>query len=281
MNLIVKEADTFRIVYKDSVLMYSVCEPIAVVKASNGRDIWITVQEFGDNNFYSYLFTSNGIVKCAVVSKSISTPIGSPQAAYFTMIFSIDGHYMAKVNTNQVLPVINKVEIYGFNSNDGKFNKLFTIDSLAQTTTGLCFSKDNSLLYITERDDDLLFYKFYPTDSLSTINSKGNTKINGLKSKMQILPYGHDVALMRRSDDFFDSQVDFLTYISDLDSIIVIERKINTNSATNFVFPNFNQSYFNTPSINLTDKIRFLPLLMTGLLHSKAQHLLPVIQNPP
>ncbi|MCZ2129282.1 MAG: hypothetical protein LC109_03345, partial [Bacteroidia bacterium] len=267
VNLIVREADTFRVAYKDSVLMYSVCEPIAVVKADNGRDIWVVVHEFGANNLYSYLLTSQGIVSCPVVSKSFSTPFGSPQAAFFTMVFSSDGSYMAKVNTNQTFPLIKRVETYRFHSGNGKFDFLYSLDSLAQLTTGLCFNKDNSYLFVTERDDDLLSFKFNPNDSLSTINSKNKIALSGLKSKLQQMPYNYGVALMRRRPD----DVSFIDFIvnDDLDTIKVLEEKIDLNATMNYVFPNFNQSYFYTPPINFTDKTRFPQQRMIGSLPNK------------
>ncbi|MBX2985158.1 MAG: T9SS type A sorting domain-containing protein [Bacteroidia bacterium] len=246
VNLIVKEADTFRVAYKDSVLMYSVCEPIAVVKADNGRDIWITVHEFEANNLYSYLLTSQGIISCPVVSKSFSTPAGGAQGAAFPMVFSLSGNYLIKVNTN--IPPLNRiVEIYQFDKSLGGAKFLYTIDSIRYPVLGLSFSKDNSRLYIVERDSGLNVFDFDPNDSASTVSSKRKFYVIGFSFELQSITYKDKFAL-----SLMDSNNLVLVEnrgLIDSTKITIQGIDMGINKIT-YGLPNFVKSYFHTPSIN-------------------------------
>jgi hypothetical protein len=238
VNLIVREADTFRVVYKDSVLMYSVCEPIAVVKANNGKDIWITVHEFGANNLYSYLLTSQGVVPCPVVSKSFSIPFGSPQAAYFDMVFSVDGKHLIKSNTNLSSPIINRIELYSFNNLKGIFEFVKSFDSMESPYTGLNFLKNNNNILVVQRD---LGVKIY--DYIINIQFVKTLSTSGFLSGIQNTTYGDNML-------WISSSSYNLAMIINSDSISLREDTILLDKNPRFDFPNFNRSYYHTPSVD-------------------------------
>jgi hypothetical protein len=253
INLILFEEDTFRVIFKDSVVLNNVCEPIAVVKADNGKDLWIIVHEFGTNNLYSYLLTEKGITSCPVVSQSFSTPIGSPHAAFFSMVFSSDGKYMARTNTNQDFSITKRVELYSFHLGNGKLQFLYSLESVNYFVRGLRFSGDNKRLYVVERDSGVSIFKFNPIDSLETVRSLKKITLNGNSFSIQNMPYHFGTALSRL-DTF--TYMDFILHDVNSDTIVILEKKIDLNSfATGVAFPNFNQSYFHTPSINFTTKL--------------------------
>jgi hypothetical protein len=253
VNLIVKEADTFRIVYKDSVLMYSVCEPIAVVKADNRRDVWVIVQEFGANNLYSYMLTAHGIIPCPVVSKSYSTPFGSPHAAFFNFAFSSDGKYLLKTNTN-LFPIADiKVELYKFDNNTGFLNYMFGFSNLSYPVFGISFSHNNSNIYIVERDSHLIRCNFNPLDSISTISSMKKVFINEEnKAELQKFTYKNSIGLSIG----LLTELPFILNSNDTDTLYLKRGEIGlTNGLTYVGLPNFNQSFYFSPSINFSLKL--------------------------
>ncbi|MCZ2129275.1 MAG: T9SS type A sorting domain-containing protein [Bacteroidia bacterium] len=243
VNLIVRDADTFRIVYKDSVLMYNVCEPIAVVKANNGKDIWIVVHEFGVNNIYAYLLTSDGLVFCPIQSKSKITPTGSPNAAAFDMVFSPNGQYMIRTVTNLPPPIINQVvEIYEYDNSNGYFRFVYSLDNFNRPFTGLGFSKDNSKILLVERDSGLNIFEFNPTDSITTVASKKKINTSGSKFQVQNLTYGND----------FVWTINESVYLAVINEDLIKDSIELSSGIAKFDFPNFNKSYFYTPSINFS-----------------------------
>lgn len=270
-NLIIREADSFKVIFKDSILQNSISEPLAVVKAENGKDIWVVSHQFNGDMFISYRFTKNGIIKCPIYSKGYSFVGNSFQAAQFTMSFSSCGKYLVKSNTNIPLPVVVKsVELYKFDLNNGRFEFLFTVDSLKIPIQGIAFSKNNKNIYVVERDDFINVFSFYPNDSLKTVKSKKQFQVDGFaylemqKFDIQNLTYDNKMALV-----VFDST--YLSVFNDskiIDSITLNSRGISLeNKSSSLGLPNFNNSYFYTPSINftfeldcITNKVKFFGL---------------------
>jgi hypothetical protein len=255
-NLILREADSFKVIIKDSVLHISVSEPLAVVKAENCKDIWIVSHQFNGDMFISYRLTKSGIVKCPIYSKGYSFVGNSFQAAQFTMSFSSCGKYLVKSNTNIPMPVIVKsVELYEFDLSNGKFEFLFTIDSMKIPIQGIVFSKNNNNIYVVERDDFVNVFNFHPNDSLKTVKSKKQFQVDGFsylemqKFDIQNLTYEDKIALV-----VFDST--YLSVFNDnkrIDSISLESKGISLeNKSVSLGLPNFNNSYFYTPSISFS-----------------------------
>lgn len=257
INLIIKEADTFRVVYKDSVLQTNVCEAIAVVKSSNGSDAWIVTQEFNGSTFIAYRLTKTGLIYCPIFSNTKSYVGGHNTAALSAMKFSVDGKYLIKSNT--LVPTPTKtIELYKFDNEKGTFDFLYSLDSFKSAVHGLNFSKSLNNLYVIERDHFVNIFSFNPEDSSYTANSKRQFQLNGyqhlgmFKYEIQNLTYSENLALA-----VLDSA--YLPIFEDneiIDSINAIDKGIylEGRSAT-LGLPNFNQSYFYTPSINFTFKL--------------------------
>ncbi|MCZ2129060.1 MAG: T9SS type A sorting domain-containing protein, partial [Bacteroidia bacterium] len=254
-NLIVREADTFRVVFKDSVLQTNICEAIAVVKADNGRDIWIVTHVFNGSNFVAYRLTQEGLIPCPVTSASKSYIGGNNSAAVFPMTFSSNGKYLIKSNTLVPIP-IKTIELYQFDNKKGMFDFLYSLDSLKGLVHGINFSKSYNNIYAIERDYFVNTFSFNPNDSDYTANSKKQFQIKGysylgmFKYEIQNLPYTEQLAL-----SILDS-THLAIFNENADSINVIDKGIflgGNNSAAGL--PNFNQSYYYTPSINFTMKL--------------------------
>lgn len=280
VNLIIKESDTFRVAFKDSVIMHSVCEPISVVKADNGKDIWVIVHKFEEDNIYSYLLTSEGIVSCPVVSKSLSTPLGV-HGAYLSMRFSSNGKYLIKSNTNLPPPsIIKGIELYEFDVKNGKLKFLYSIDNPSSPLfLGLCFSENNQNIFIVDRDSGVNIFKFNPEDSLEAVSSIKKIILEGFSGPLKRMPYRHGISLSR-IDEFGVSSLDFILNTDNFDSIKILEKKIDLNY-TWAAPPNFNHSYYFTSSINFTDKIHFKQISTVGKSANRVVQLSLQIQKPP
>jgi hypothetical protein len=277
-SLIIKEADTFRIEFKDAILMTGLSEPIAVVKANNGRDIWIVTHVFNGSNFVSFRLTKEGLIGCPVISSSKSYVGGHYSGGMFDMIFSPCGKYLIKVNTN-IPPITKSVELYAFNAESGNFASfLYSIDSLIFPVESLCFSKDSKGILISERDSFLNYFNFYPLDSLLTTNSRRKFKLNGYKLSTRLVPYKNEIIIARLETDLY---LDLFTNIESLDSVILSEKKINLNSRIGAILPNFNQSFFYTPSINFTDKTLLKQTIIVGIYTKMDQHQSQRMLRPP
>lgn len=246
-NLILREADTFRIVFKDSILQTNICEPIAVVKTGDGKDLWIVSHAFGANIFYAYRLTKEGVIYCPVLSEGNTIPTGRPQAAFFDMVFSSDGKYLLKSNTN-LISTTRGVELYKFENDRGSLSYLFSIDNLRYPVSGICFSHDNKIIYVVERDSHINHFNFYPDDSLETVNSRSKIYINDEKFELQKFTFNNLIGISIA----YNNKIPFIEN-SNGDTLSIISEKINLNNGYTFVgLPNFNQSYFYTPSINFT-----------------------------
>jgi len=248
-NLIVNEADSFRIIIKDSVLQVNMSEPIAVVNAQNNKDIWIISHVFNGSSFVNYRLAKNGLITCPIITESNSYSGGTFQSAQFDMVFTTNGEYMIKSNRTPPT-IIRGVKLYSFNKENGQLDYLYSIDNLqSPLITGIAFSKNNENIFIIERDSFLNIYNFNPSDSSGTVNSKKKLFIEGFKFEMQHLTYVNDIALQ-----IYDSNyLALITNADDYNSIDLTIQGINLylNRGVNGL-PNFSQSYFYTPSLNIS-----------------------------
>lgn len=122
---------------------------------------------------------------------------------------------------------------------------------------GVNFSKKNNI-YIIERDGYINVFNFHPNDSTATIISQrklqlqGFVKFNMFKSEVLNLTYGNKLAINVDDSTFLGLLFDDLN----LDSLILIDKGISlNNNPASLGLPNFNQSYYYTPSINFSMKL--------------------------
>lgn len=244
-NLIVIEADTFRVVIKDSILLVFVCNPISTIKAENEKDIWVVVHGMRNRNIHSFLLTSNGVVSCAISSPSKSIHLAPD--VYFEIIFSTDGKYLLKQND----VTFKKIEVYEFDRFNGTCKFLFTIDHLNKIT-GLGFSKNSLNLFTHEKDVGFNVFQFNPTDSTLTSQSKKTFQISGLLGEMRNHPYSDKIIFpLIDSANLF-----YLKNTNDYDLVSLENKSItNTDRINTFGLPNFNHSFYHTPSINFSYKL--------------------------
>lgn len=155
---------------KNVFLQNPVCEKLTATKHANGKDIWVLAHGFGNDLFYAYLLTANGLVDCPVISSvgAIHYDL-SGNSAQGDMKFSPIGDLLAVC-----VFLEDKVEMFHFNKSKGELDELkYAI--LVQRPYSIEFSPQSSKIYITSRRN--YFYQF-------TVDSDDSVIINTSKATL-------------------------------------------------------------------------------------------------
>ena len=231
-----------KILYKNIKILLASCEKMCVTNHINGNDIWILGHEWNSNFFFSYLVTSQGInTSCPVLSSTggnLKLQFGSLNATG-QMKFSNNGNMV--VNTF----VMNKqTELFRFNKSNGKVEYWKSFIHKRQPY-GIEFSPNDSLLYITEQANDSNFFYQY--------NIFNNSKYLLSKYKfrdIQALQASIDKKIFVAENDSFNIGVVHMPNIVGYACNYSKTKFYFNPSKSSYGLPNFNQSYFYTPSIN-------------------------------
>ena len=162
-------------------------EKLAVVKGCD--KLWIVVRSKNYNEFRSYELNDTGLVTTPVYSN-----VGNLPLEYYDrgdMRASPDGRKIAAAcrNSESYRDVSGGVELYDFDPHTGKLSNAIVLqkDSLLGYYAGVCFSPDNSKLYVTNayaqrgvvstgnsiyRETGLWQYDLTDPDSSAIINSE-------------------------------------------------------------------------------------------------------------
>jgi hypothetical protein len=234
------------IIIKNKVLHPNSSEKVGATYHSNGKDIWIIGHEWGNNVFFKYLLTKEGIIKCGNtqligVKYIFHSPKNTDYLACQGFIkFSPNGSMMAHVLTAP--DVTDKYnELYFFNNLNGN---LILGSKLYYNTYawGAEFSSNGKYLYINEENRPIQIFNTKTFTKLSfpsiTLNWRANFQI------------ASDLNIYIGEDDSF--------YISKLfpvnknwDTVSFQRRTINLiPQRYKYGTPNFLSSYFYTPSID-------------------------------
>ncbi len=230
---------------KNVILNTQIAEPIILVNSDNNINHWLICHGFNNNAFFVYHINNNGLINCPKVLNTGSYNGGVSIANQFSMKISNDGKFIVKSNLN-IPQNYDGAELFSFDDRTGNIKQLFSIPKLKFPVTGLCFSPKNKNLFIMERDSFLNVYKFDSADSASTVSSRNKIVLKGFKFELQNT-LSNELAVQ-----IFDSF--FLCLIKFPDDFTNLQIKLNgirtLNKISNNGLPNFNQSYFYTPSID-------------------------------
>jgi gliding motility-associated-like protein len=115
-------------------------ERISLIRHANGKDTWIVVHGWGNNQFRSYLFTDAGV--SAPVTTTIGPTIsGSSFNASGNMVASHDGKTIAAQQNGN-----NSIEFYDFNNSTGTLSNYRTLQ-VPTTGARFLFSPDDTKFY--------------------------------------------------------------------------------------------------------------------------------------
>ncbi|MCW1147557.1 T9SS type B sorting domain-containing protein [Flavobacterium lacisediminis] len=128
-----------------NILVYTpTTESLGITKHANGIDFWVVTHEWNNNNFNAHLLTASGLSSVPVTT-SIGLPIsgGSGFEAAGSLKLSPSGSKLA------ITSVSDFAQLYDFDANTGVLSNVITLTTEAGELSGIAFSPDESLLYIS------------------------------------------------------------------------------------------------------------------------------------
>ncbi len=124
-----------------------VTEKLTAVRHANGRDYWVVVHGWENNNFYSYLLSPSGLTSSPVVSAVGAVHQGSGTGGSNSIGYlraSPDGRRLAAAQ------VSTGVELFDFDAATGRVSAPQPVPRVSEFSYSLEFSPDNSKLYLTD-----------------------------------------------------------------------------------------------------------------------------------
>jgi hypothetical protein len=226
------------VILKNAWLHGNSTEKITAVKHANGRDIWITGHEMGNDSFFSYLLTQNGIAPCVTYNKAGSEMINFIFNGQGEMKYSSDGKLLALT-----FYVDGLVQVFDFDNSNAQIKWQQNINT-NRMVYSLEFSLNNQYLYVFEFED--LLFKYDLISKQKTILRNMNARIGG-----GICKSPHGDILFNMADSTYLSTIKN----SNLPSSQIQYNSIMLNKNTQYKLPNFNQSIFYNPNINFNFEI--------------------------
>ncbi len=175
------------VIKKNIQILASSTEKITAVRHSNKKDVWVISHQWNSTNFLVFPVTQNGvgapiISAIGVPHSNVSSNEKKESIGY--LIASNDGRKIASAICYRT---DNNFEIFDFDNTTGKISNSSTI-SLKGFPYGLCFSEDNSKLYISflRGKSNILQYDMIHK---STIEIVSNEKENSFGA-LQLAPDG-------------------------------------------------------------------------------------------
>lgn len=154
-----------------NILVYTpTTESLGITKHANGIDFWVVTHEWNNNNFNAHLLTASGL-NSVPVTTAIGLPIsGSGFQAAGSIKLSPSGSKLA------ITSVSDFAQLYDFDANTGVLSNVITLTTEAGELSGIAFSPDESLLYISNSFGKIHQFNLNAADipnSITTIYNGG------------------------------------------------------------------------------------------------------------
>lgn len=244
------------VVTKNVVVIDTVLEKIAAIRHCNNRDVWVVIQKWNSDKYYSYLLTPAGLNTTPVVSSTGLVINGQINNAIGTLKFSSKGNKLVACHAFDN----DAVELMDFDNTTGVISNPLVIHPnviphLPNFTGvyGAEFSPDNRLLYVSSNNSNTNPCTLYQFD----ITSNNAAAILATKQIIAQTTPWFAGGLQLASD-----QKIYMTMWNDT-ALSVIENPNTYGPGCNFVFnkifvgpsgplqfgfPTFMQSYFDSTS---------------------------------
>jgi len=243
------------VVVKNAVVENDVLEKLAAIRHCNKRDVWIVIQKWNTDNYYSYLLTSTGLNPVPVISSTGLVLTGQPNNAIGTLKSSIKGDKLVACHAfdNDIVQIMDFDNQTGIISNPVEFKPNATPHDMAfPGVYGAEFSPDGRLVYISTRNSLIEPCNLYQFDITS------NNAATILATK-QIISQGASLYALQLGPDqrIYVARGDTVTYLAAIDNPNVygpgcnfILNKINFigKNTVQFGLPTIMQSYFDSSS---------------------------------
>jgi len=213
------------------------------INHQNGKWQWVVSHSLNGNTFYSYLIKEDGLEKCPTIS-NVGPHYKDEYPGHGMLKFSEDGKFLYSA-TNTLEQII----IYNFNIQTGYIGYNQTINCVDGRPYGI--EVFNNYLYasMTDLDYNLVRYNL------------NNLTQPALNNSRVLLKESSDVygSIQRSMDNklyitqYYDEKLGVIENINGKDSFYT------TDSLSDYKeifagFPNFNASFFHTPSLDFTYK---------------------------
>jgi len=167
------------VILKNQKLIAGATEKLTAVLHQNGKDVWVIAQKLNPNLFYSYPVTSAGIGNPVLSPVSIGIGGEDVRQAIGYLRASSDGKKIASAvcyRTN------NNLNIFDFDNRTGKISNDGSL-FLDGFPYGLCFSPDNSKLYISflSGKSGVLQYDLISKNSVEIMNDEKENSFGSLQ----------------------------------------------------------------------------------------------------
>ena len=228
-------SDSGEVLSKKIKLVSPVNESIHAVNHQNGRDIWIVCHSVGGDLFHLFLLKKDGVNICPMTN-SIGWPHSNDKLdAQTNLKFSPNGKMITQHETYW-----GNTETFSFDSETGKMKDTIFFSRFI-SVPGFDYSSNSKVLYLNQ------------VDSITQIEleTKKKTRIknfdqNKLPEQIQLGPDGKIYGAIYQSRDLF--VIDRPERAGDSCRVIIKKNFLQNTGLT--AMPNFNQSYFNTNSID-------------------------------
>jgi len=234
---------------QDKKILSPVCEMQARVKHANQHDEWIVLHKFKSDSIYSFLLKNDDIM-CPSTFRSQNYFGDKGYNAVGSMKFSPSGrffclnHYIFKDDLNGN----GNSELYSFNNESGNIDYLYSTNTI-RLPISCEFSNDESKIYISERGRSILQYDLLKDNES---NFQAST------SSIWTSPSSFLDARLQKSGNTIIVNLPDSNHMAEISNLDSISSKVNfTGNGINlgskiqsYGLPNFNASYFYTPSID-------------------------------
>jgi len=233
----------------DKKILSPVCEMQGRVKHSNQRNEWLVLHKFKSDSIYTFLNTEENLF-CPSITRS-SNYIGNKGSnAPGGLLFSPSGKKLAlTIYSLNEFNADGIVTLFDFNNSTGQISYLTNTPILWLPLHSL-FSPDESKLYVSERGKTLIQYdlKHLNQDSL-----KNSEKIlwtaNGTFSNMTLQHSLHNKVYGSIPDSLYLAEISSPNDTG-FDANLDLNKISLNGKQLSYGLPNFNASYFYTPSID-------------------------------
>ncbi|MFC7775203.1 T9SS type B sorting domain-containing protein [Flavobacterium sp. GCM10027622] len=229
-----------------NVLVYvPSCEKISVVRHANNIDFWIVTHGWNSSTFFSYQLTPGGLNTTPIQSNAgsfVSNSNDYNSMGY--MKISPDGSKLAACNM-----FLNTVELFDFNNATGVISNPVTVMNDSNYVYGVEFSPNSQVLYVGVEGTQSL-YQF----DLTAVN------IDSTQFFLYQFPYRLGALQLGPDKKIYIAQLlsNKLSSVQNPDVVgvgcnVALDNVDLAGRLSKSGLPAFNQSFFFTPAINLTN----------------------------
>ena len=172
-------------------------EKLTAIKHCNDRDYWVITHPFNSNTFNAYLITPSGINTTPIASK-----VGVVQSNISGTYYETVGYLKASPNGKRLacaVQYMKLLELFDFDNSTGIVSNPISLSVIQPSQSapdtvgayGVCFSPDNSKLYVTSGSSSNILLQYDLTSGISsTINSsvKNIAQNYGQAGALQLAP---------------------------------------------------------------------------------------------